>query len=117
MFELIDDGPQRSPERGFRTDPRGAGLGPNVWPTALLLVDEEIWVVNSDNAMARGLGLRFNPKGGLLGRLAAPEGADIFSLVRLGDRVLASDYARNRIYRFGLDGQFLGEPQGNGWGG
>lgn len=108
VFDTTGDGLERRPESSFRTDPNGAGLGQHVWPSALLLLDREIWVINADNGMANGLGLRFSPQGKLLGRLPAPEGADLFSLIRLGDQVLASDYANNRIQRFGLDGSYLG---------
>ncbi len=112
VFAAADDQLTPLVERGFPTVPEGADLAGRIWPTALLTLDEEIWVINSDHAMSKGLGLRFTPSGRLLGRLEAPDDADLFALARFNDQVLATDYANHRIYRYALDGRRLGDFEG-----
>lgn len=85
-----------------------AGSG-EIWPAAALPVDGRRWIRNATNGMNYGGIYVFDAGGQYQKRLRLPDDADPMSLLRLGDTVLVNDYSRDRIYRFGLQGEPLAD--------
>ncbi len=84
---------------------RAAG---HTWPYQLAAVGSEWWLVLMDNNMAHGGVYRFDADWQALGVLSLPEGADPVYVATVGDEVLVSDFANQRIYRFDPEGRSLG---------
>ncbi len=99
--------------RGFLTAEVGTRLRGHIWPSAVMIVDEQFWVVNSDNDMANGIVVRFNKDGESLGELALPEAADVFSVVPFNGEVLVNDLHAGRVYRYSSTGERLGDFASN----
>ncbi|MGR9073421.1 MAG: hypothetical protein ACU833_10195 [Gammaproteobacteria bacterium] len=78
-----------------------------IWPASFLLLDRRRWVVNSKNDMNHGGLYVYGDRGEFVKKLLLPEDADPFAIIRLGNRVLVSDYSNNRIYSFSSEGSRL----------
>ncbi len=85
----------------------GTKLRGHIWPSAVVRVRDQFWVVNSDNNMANGIVVRFNSEGELLGELSLPEMADVFSILPFQEEVLVNDLRAGRIYRYSTAGERL----------
>ncbi|GEM_PF-3881764 len=79
----------------------------DVWPSAFLLTENQRWVRNADNNMEYGGVYIFKTNGEFVKRLNLPKGADLFSLLQLGNAVLVNDFDLGKIYQFSLDGEAL----------
>ncbi len=92
---------------GFLTAEVGTKLRGHIWPSAVMRVEDQFWVVNSDNGMGNGIVVRFNKDGERLGELALPETADVFSVLPFRGDVLVNDLNAGRIYRYSSAGERL----------
>lgn len=79
------------------------------WPFALASVGDG-WRVNNIKTDLRDGGIYvFDKHWRFQHRVPLPKGPDRIDLLRHQDRVLVSDYSRNRVYQIGLDGVSLDE--------
>lgn len=92
---------------GFQTAAVGLDRRGKIWPSAVMRVGDEIWVVNSGDGMADGVAVRFDAAGERIAQLDTPASADLFSILPFGDAVLVNDLRAGRIYRFSSTGQRL----------
>ncbi len=92
---------------GFLAADVGAKLRGHIWPSAVMQVGDQFWVVNSDNGMGNGIVVRFNRDGERLDELALPETADVFSVLPFRGHVLVNDLNAGRIYRYSSAGERL----------
>lgn len=109
VFDVSEHDLMISQGHSFRVDPAGSNPGDNRWPQSVSALGDEIWLVSATRNMANGIGLRFSPQGRFLGRLPAPETADLFGILPFGDQVLVADFENSRVYRYSLSGERLND--------
>lgn len=80
-----------------------------IWPSSFLLLPDRRWILNANNGMANGGVYVFDSENEFKKRLDLPDSADPVELLKLGEHVLISDFSRDRIYRFNLAGEYLGD--------
>lgn len=93
----IGDGGFGAVQTLFRTNPTAVILEQRTWPSAMLPVDREWWVINNDNDMGDGFIHRFNSEGELLGKISLPDKTEPSCLLNLGRGVLIADYDSQRL--------------------
>ena len=106
VFEVGEASLKRT-VRGFLAAEVGTRLRGHIWTSAVTTVEEQFWVVNSNNDMANGIVVRFNKDGERLGELALPEAADVFSVLPFRGEVLVNDIRTGQIYRYSPTGERL----------
>ncbi|NOQ35818.1 MAG: hypothetical protein GQ569_07975, partial [Methylococcaceae bacterium] len=80
-----------------------------VWPSSFLLRPQQRWVINSKHDMSHGGIYIFDNDGIYSKKLHLPENADPFALLQIGQQVLITDFSLDRIYRYSLNGEYLGD--------
>jgi hypothetical protein len=83
----------------------------DVWPSGFLLTEGQCWIRNANDNMEFGGIYVFKDNGIFIKQLTLPAKADPFALLRLGDKVLVSDFNLDAIHQFDLDGKALADFQ------
>ncbi len=110
VFDLSDDtldNPVLTESFDTRTD-ESRLLG-ETWPASFMITVNERWIINMKNGMSFGGVYIFDRQGEFIKKLQLPSGADPFELIQMGNQVLVSDFSLDRIFRYSLDGELLGD--------
>lgn len=113
MVDAADDRFGKAPA-WVETELEGTGLYGPKWPSAMLIVNDDLWVNNMDHDMKNGLIFVFDTQGQYKKTIPLPAGADPIEMVLFNGSVLISDYRNFTVYKAGLDGKPAGEfPEGS----
>jgi hypothetical protein len=108
----------RVDDTGFAADVSSISVTPGEavsagrkWPAAFLFLGQNLWVINATSSMDHGGIYLFDTGNDYEYSYQAdePEDADPVALVRHGEQILVSDFSRDRLDAYSLDGTYTGE--------
>ena len=82
-------------------------LSKHRWPVGMALLENSIWLVKANDDTDETEIIVFNEENRPIAKLDTPAGANIYSLVKFGNEILANDFDSQQIYRFDLTGKRL----------